>query len=63
MKTVLLALGFMAVFEGLMPMTVPEKWQRLLAQLSAESPETVRKVAMAMVCLGLMIVWLVMEMM
>ena len=61
MKVVLLALGFMLVFEGLMPMIAPEKWQMLLKQLSAESLDLVRKVAMAMICLGLMVVWLVME--
>ncbi len=62
MKVVLLALGFMLVFEGLMPMMAPEKWQMLLKQLSAESPDLVRKVAMAMICFGLVVVWLVMEM-
>lgn len=61
MKVLLLALGFMMVFEGLMPMIAPDLWQNALKKIAAESPEQVRKVAMAVVAGGLASVWFVME--
>ncbi|HBZ57898.1 MAG TPA: DUF2065 domain-containing protein [Sutterella sp.] len=62
MKSILLALGFMAVFEGLMPMLAPGKWLEMLRVISQQPPEAVRKMAMAVCCLGLAFIWFVMEM-
>lgn len=57
MKTLLLALGFMAVFEGIMPLVAPELWQRSLERLSRMDPETIRRFAFAVISIGLAVVW------
>ena len=61
MKVLLLALGFMMIFEGLMPMIAPGQWQKALKKIAAESEDQVRKVAMLVVASGLLSVWVVME--
>lgn len=61
MKTILLALGFMAIFEGLMPLIAPESWQQAIRRLTAMDPEVIRRFAMAVVVAGLVVVWGVMS--
>ena len=46
MKVILLALGFMVVFEGIFPLVAPELWQRSLERIAQISPETIRRAAM-----------------
>ncbi len=58
MKVILLALGFMIVFEGIFPLIAPGLWQRSLAQISRVPPETVRRAAMILVAFGLAWIWL-----
>ena len=58
MKVILLALGFMVVFEGIFPLVAPELWQRSLERIAQISPETIRRVAMVMVVFGLAWIWL-----
>lgn len=61
MKTILLALGFMAVFEGLMPLLATSWWQSSLKMLSAADPKAIRNTAAIVIVLGLAITWLTME--
>ena len=58
MKVLLLALGFMVVFEGIFPLVAPELWQRSLERIAQIAPETVRRAAMLMVISGLAWIWL-----
>lgn len=60
MKVLLLALGFMVVFEGLFPLVAPALWQRSLTEISRLPPETVRRAAMVMVLFGLALIWILM---
>ena len=52
-----LALGLMLVLEGLMPMLAPARWRRLFEQLLQRQDGQIRFFGMAMVLLGLMLVW------
>ena len=61
MKTILLALGFMAIFEGLMPLISPESWQEALRRIAAMDPAAIRRFAMIVVVIGLAVVWGVMS--
>ena len=57
MKVILLALGFMIVFEGVFPLIAPGLWQQSLEKISHINPETVRRAAMVMVIAGLGWIW------
>ena len=60
MKTLVLALCFMAVFEGIMPLVAPGKWKQAV-RTAAELPDSVlMRVAAVLVAGGLVCVWLVM---
>lgn len=50
----------MAIFEGLMPLIAPESWQQAIRRLTAMDPEVIRRFAMALVVVGLAVVWAVM---
>lgn len=58
MRVIVLALAFMCVFEGLMPLVLPRTWQRTLRQLSEINPESVRIMAACVIALGLAVIWL-----
>ncbi len=60
MKVLLLALGFMVVFEGIFPLVAPGLWQRAVVEIAKQPPETIRRAAMVMVVVGLAFVWLLM---
>lgn len=57
MKTILLALGFMVVFEGMMPLIVPQAWLNALRAMSRFPLGTIRAVAFVVVALGLAFIW------
>lgn len=57
MKTILLALGFMAVFEGMMPLIAPLAWLNALRAMSRFPLGTIRAVAFVVVALGLAFIW------
>ena len=60
MKTLVLALCFMAVFEGLLPLGAPAKWKQAF-QTDPELPEAVLvRIAAVLVAGGLAAVWLIM---
>lgn len=59
MKTIVLALCFMAVFEGILPLVAPGKWKQAV-KAAADLPEGVLvRIAAALVASGLIAVWLV----
>ena len=57
MKVFVLAIGFMAVFEGLMPLVAPDWWQSQLRRIGDMPASVVRRTAFAVVCLALAVVW------
>ncbi len=54
----LCGLGFAIIFECLMPMVAPGRWQKMLVTLQQAPESAVRKVAVAGVIFGLALVWL-----
>ena len=59
MKVIILALAFMCVFESLMPLSLPEIWQKALREMAAADPDMVRKVAAVVLAAGLAVIWLI----
>lgn len=59
MKVIILALAFMCVFESLLPLVLPETWQKALREMSQADPAWVRKVAAAVLVAGLAVIWFV----
>lgn len=60
MKTLVLALCFMAVFEGILPLVAPAKWKQAV-QTAADLPDAVLvRIAAVLVAGGLAAVWLIM---
>ena len=59
MKTLVLALCFMAVFEGILPLVAPAKWKRAV-KTAADLPDAVLvRIAAVLVAGGLAAVWLI----
>lgn len=61
MKVILLALGFMAVFEGLLPLLATNWWQSSLKIIAAADPRQVRNTAAIVIVAGLAVIWVTME--
>ena len=60
MKTLVLALCFMAVFEGILPLVAPAKWKQDV-KTAADLPDAVLvRIAAVLVAGGLAAVWLIM---
>lgn len=60
MKTLVLALCFMAVFEGILPLVAPAKWKQAVKN-AADLPDAVLvRIAAVLVAGGLAAVWLIM---
>lgn len=59
MKTLVLALCFMAVFEGILPLVAPAKWKHAV-KTAADLPDAVLvRIAAVLVAGGLAAVWLI----
>lgn len=59
MKTLVLALCFMAVFEGILPLVAPAKWKQTV-KTAADLPDAVLvRIAAVLVAGGLAAVWLI----
>lgn len=63
MKVIILAIGFMAIFEGLMPLLATESWQEAMKKMAHLPAGEVKRYAFAIICFGLAIVWTVTELM
>ena len=60
MKTLVLALCIMAVFEGILPLVAPAKWKQAV-KAAADLPDAVLvRIAAVLVAGGLAAVWLIM---
>lgn len=57
MEALILAIGFVCIFEGFMPMVAPKQWQETLRQIVDLDSQLVRNIAIVVVCIGLAIVW------
>ena len=59
MKTILLALGFMAVFEGMMPLIAPQAWLNALRAMSRFPLTSILVADFAVVALGVAFIWVI----
>lgn len=58
-KTLLLALGLVLVFEGILPFIAPSKWRRTILMLGSQNNDFVRKLGLVLMICGALIVILV----
>ena len=54
----LLALGWVLVIEGLMPMLAPGFWKEAVRRVAEQSDATLRITGFLLIVLGLVIVWI-----
>lgn len=59
MKTIVLALCFMAVFEGIMPLVAPGKWKEAVRTACSLPDGVLVRIGAALVAGGLAAVWLI----
>lgn len=59
MKELLIALGLVAVIEGLVLALVPLRFEDLLKALSELSVQNRRNIGLGMVALGVLVIWIV----
>lgn len=60
MKTLVLALCFMAVFEGILPLVAPAKWKQAVKTAAGLPDAVLVRIAAVLVAGGLAAVWLIM---
>ena len=60
MKTLVLALCFMAVFEGILPLVAPAKWKQAVKAAAVLPDAVLVRIAAVLVAGGLAAVWLIM---
>jgi len=58
LDTLLLALGFMLILEGFLPMVSPRRWRSLFEQMLVLQEGQIRFFGMIMVVFGLLVIWL-----
>jgi uncharacterized protein YjeT (DUF2065 family) len=49
---ILLALCFLLIVEGLLPLLIPDKWKQYLMQMALQPTESLRRIGGAMVVIG-----------
>ena len=59
MKTLVLALCFMAVFEGILPLVAPAKWKQAVKTAAVLPDAVLVRIAAVLVAGGLAAVWLI----
>ena len=57
-KTIWMALAFMLMFEGLMPLVLPTIWRRVFSQLAQLPDQAIRISGGISVVIGLVLYWL-----
>lgn len=57
-QTMLLALGWVLIIEGIGPLTAGRSWQKALVMLSQAPLPMIRALGAILVCAGLALVWL-----
>jgi len=57
LQTLLLALGFMLILEGLLPLFAPGNWRKIFQQILLLEDGQIRFMGVFMVLLGLSLVW------
>ena len=58
LKELLVAFGFMMIFESLMPMISPRRWKRALSLLQQVPDSAIQKLGIVGVLCGLAVIWL-----
>lgn len=57
--TLILAICFVLIIEGLGPLLIPNKWQLLLKDMAAQSPNVLRRIGGLLVVTGSVILWFI----
>ena len=56
--TILMAIGFAFIIEGIIPALFPNKWQAYVLKLAKEPIANIRFIGMIIVLFGVLILWL-----
>ena len=59
MTTILMAIAFAFILEGLIPALFPNKWQAYVTKLAGESANHIRTMGLTVMAIGLIILWIV----
>ena len=57
--TMLMAIAFAFIIEGLIPALFPNKWQAYVTKLANESAGNIRTMGLVVIIIGLILLWLV----
>jgi uncharacterized protein YjeT (DUF2065 family) len=52
LESILLALCFLLIAEGLMPLIIPSKWKQVLMQMALQPSESLRRMGGVLVVVG-----------
>lgn len=61
LTTILMAIGFAFIIEGLIPALFPNRWQAYIKKLAKEPTGNIRTMGMIICIFGVIIVWSVMS--
>ncbi len=61
MKLFLLVVGFTLLIEGMMPFFLPETYRNVIRQIAITKPATIRQVGLAVLLIGLIILYIAKE--
>ncbi len=56
-EVMLLALGWVCIFEGFCPMVMPARWKKSIAEVARAPENAIRGIGLMLVVTGLAIVW------
>lgn len=51
------AMAIAFILEGLFPALFPNKWRNYVSKLAEESPQSIRRVGISIIFIGLIILW------
>lgn len=58
-QIMVLACGWVLIFEGFTPLIAPARWRRMVSELSKAPDQALRAAAGVMVAVGVILVWVV----
>jgi len=57
--TLLMALAFALIIEGLIPALFPNKWRSYVLKLAEESASSIRSIGITVIILGCLLLWII----
>jgi len=57
--TLLMALAFALIIEGLIPALFPNKWRNYVLKLAEESVSSIRSIGITVIILGCLLLWII----